>query len=47
MQGKPIDELMTVTVQPGRRGARTFDYDLIDIDWKAHSVQPLGAWESL
>jgi hypothetical protein len=26
--------LMTVTVQPGRRGAKTFDYDLIDIDWR-------------
>jgi len=35
MRGKVVSELMTVTVQPGRRGAREFNYDLISIDWAA------------
>ena len=29
LRGKVVQRVMTVTVQPGRRGARTFDYDLI------------------
>ena len=35
MKGKVVQEIWSVTVQPGRRGAKAFDYDLIDIDWKA------------
>jgi site-specific DNA recombinase len=35
MKGKVLQEICTVTVQPARRGARVFDYGLIDIDWKA------------
>jgi site-specific DNA recombinase len=35
MKGKVLQEICTVTVQPARRGARIFDYDLLDIDWKA------------
>jgi hypothetical protein len=35
MKGKVLQDICTVTVQPSRRGARIFDYDLIDIDWKA------------
>jgi site-specific DNA recombinase len=34
MKGKVVSEIMTVTVQPARRGMRTFDYSLIDIEWK-------------
>ena len=34
MKGKVLQEICTVTVQPARRGTR-FDYNLIDIDWKA------------
>jgi hypothetical protein len=30
-----LQEICTVTVQPTRRGTRTFDYGLIDIDCKA------------
>jgi len=35
MKGKVVQEIWSATVQPGRRGAKAFDYDLIDIDWKA------------
>jgi hypothetical protein len=35
MKGKVLQEICTVTVQPTRRGTRTFDYGLIDIDCKA------------
>ena len=35
MKGKALQEICTVTVQPARgRGARIFDYDRIDIDWR-------------
>jgi site-specific DNA recombinase len=34
MKGKVVNEIMTVTVQPGRHGMKTFDYGLIDIEWK-------------
>ena len=35
MKGKVVQEIWSVTVQPGRRGAKAFATDLIDIDWKA------------
>lgn len=36
MRGKVVSQVMTVTVQPSqKRGPQPFDYDLIDIDWKA------------
>jgi hypothetical protein len=34
MKGKALQEICTVIVQPAPRGSR-FDYNLIDIDWKA------------
>jgi len=34
MKGKVLQEICTVTVQPAQRGTRSFDYDLIDIDWR-------------
>jgi len=35
MRGKVVSEIMTVTVRPSpRRGPQSFDYDLIDIDWR-------------
>ena len=36
-RGKVIDRLMTVTVNPAKRGSRLFDDQYIDIDWKKHS----------
>ncbi|WP_235657988.1 recombinase family protein [Mycobacteroides abscessus] len=34
MQGKIVNELMTVTILPSPRGRRAFDPDYIRIDWK-------------
>ena len=36
-RGKVIDRLMTVTVNPAKRGSRVFDDQYIDIEWKKRS----------
>jgi site-specific DNA recombinase len=36
-RGKVINRLMTVTVNPAKRGSRMFDDQYIDIDWKKRS----------
>jgi hypothetical protein len=34
IKGRIVDELMVVTVHKGRPGMRTFDPDLIEIEWR-------------
>ncbi|WP_237080269.1 recombinase family protein [Mycobacteroides abscessus] len=38
LQGKVVNELMTVTILPAPRGRRAFDPDYIRIDWKTGSA---------